>query len=325
MTLPSVYQLPLFAPDKRCTKCGAAKPVSEFHRHPGGKDGCRSTCKACCHKPRPSRYAIKVGGPREEARLLRLENRKRCSLCHQVKDLDDFGPERKSGDGRKSRCRPCQAKCHLEWRERHPDYGPRYRDANADDRRAYGKRYRETNVERERERHRIYNEANRDKIRQYRRQLWHDHKCRLSDTYRARYYSNVDESRRSGRKRMHRRRAEHPEEVKQYAAEWRIARADVVRQYHQRSYERHKVRYFQAARKRRALKAQAEGSYTEREWRDLCTEWRDICLWCKAKGNLTADHVVPLSKGGSDYISNIQPLCKSCNSRKGVRTIDFRL
>jgi 5-methylcytosine-specific restriction endonuclease McrA len=40
---------------------------------------------------------------------------------------------------------------------------------------------------------------------------------------------------------------------------------------------------------------------------------------------LEADHVVPLTKGGSDSISNIQPLCGSCNRKKFVNIIDYRL
>lgn len=37
---------------------------------------------------------------------------------------------------------------------------------------------------------------------------------------------------------------------------------------------------------------------------------------------LTADRVIPLSRGGSNFIENIVPACGSCNSRKGTRTAD---
>lgn len=50
------------------------------------------------------------------------------------------------------------------------------------------------------------------------------------------------------------------------------------------------------------------------------------CLRCGEldPSNLRADHVVPESQGGEATIENLQTLCRSCNSWKGVKTIDFR-
>ena len=78
----------------------------------------------------------------------------------------------------------------------------------------------------------------------------------------------------------------------------------------------------QCRKRRRARKANAEGFHTFQEWIDLCKREGWLCSLCAAQLTAltaTADHIVPLSRGGSDYISNIQLACRSCNSRKGTK------
>lgn len=66
------------------------------------------------------------------------------------------------------------------------------------------------------------------------------------------------------------------------------------------------------------------GKHTASEWAALCAQYRGRCLACKRKRLLTKDHVIPIIAGGTDDISNIQPLCRPCNSSKGTKTIDYR-
>lgn len=50
---------------------------------------------------------------------------------------------------------------------------------------------------------------------------------------------------------------------------------------------------------------------------------RHLCLYCGnhfSRGELTRDHVVPLSKGGRDCWENVVTACLACNVRKGGRT-----
>jgi len=76
------------------------------------------------------------------------------------------------------------------------------------------------------------------------------------------------------------------------------------------------------SQKRRALKNQARGFFTIGEWELLKKQYSYTCPMCLKKEpeiKLTMDHIIPLSKGGSNYIENIQPLCFSCNSRKETK------
>jgi 5-methylcytosine-specific restriction endonuclease McrA len=60
------------------------------------------------------------------------------------------------------------------------------------------------------------------------------------------------------------------------------------------------------------------------DWMRILERFDYKCLRCGEIDDLTQDHVVPLSKGGRNHISNIQPLCRVCNSWKNTKTIDFR-
>lgn len=75
---------------------------------------------------------------------------------------------------------------------------------------------------------------------------------------------------------------------------------------------------------RRGVAPDGVGSFTLEEWHALCASHNHRCACCGQEKPLEIDHIVPLSGGGRNDISNIQPLCKPCNKHKFLRTIDYR-
>lgn len=74
---------------------------------------------------------------------------------------------------------------------------------------------------------------------------------------------------------------------------------------------------------RNRLKRISPAHHTYEQWVSVLKQHRNRCASCGTSERLTEDHIMPLSKGGSDDISNIQPLCRACNTRKLNRLIGY--
>ena len=51
--------------------------------------------------------------------------------------------------------------------------------------------------------------------------------------------------------------------------------------------------------------------------KEVLEKYKHTCQKCGSKDRLEIDHIIPVSKGGRDCISNLQILCKTCNVKKG--------
>ena len=87
-----------------------------------------------------------------------------------------------------------------------------------------------------------------------------------------------------------------------------------------------KEKKFFFVRDKRIAKLNIIGIHTDLDWEKLKKQYNYMCLCCKKfepEIRLVRDHIIPLIRGGSNYIENIQPLCYLFNSKKFIKKTDF--
>jgi 5-methylcytosine-specific restriction endonuclease McrA len=201
------------------------------------------------------------------------------------------------GDGYKSRCRECARA-----------QGRAERAANLEHYRAVEREYAKAHEEHYRELKRSHRQANPEKYREAGARYCETHRAEINAKARDRRQKDLEHYREIGRKSYER----HAEDRRQYSLDY---------------FKLHPEKSVAANNRRRARKHTSGGSHTEEQWQAMKAFYDYRCLCCGKREpeiRLTRDHVMPLTKGGTDSIDNIQPLCARCNSKKNFKHIDYR-
>lgn len=235
---------------------------------------------------------------------------KHCSKCKQVLPLDSFYVKDKHTGRRMSQCK----RCYIE-RNNHPD---RFLDERAATLAATFTptlRCRTCGLEKD-----------RTAFRRHRRSC---KECQQPTPEKQKKYQEAYQERH--KEELRRRRKDRYDNDARYGVEkkrlWQRANRKKCVEYTLRYRKKNPETARAAYRRWKARLMGAAGSHTAKEWIALKVSYGFQCLCCGRQEPeicLTFDHVIPLSRGGSNGIANGQPLCQSCNSSKGNRTIDYR-
>lgn len=136
--------------------------------------------------------------------------------------------------------------------------------------------------------------------------------CRECTLKRYRNRAYTETQRQRARARTLEWQKTYPERVNKKSRKWRDTNPE---------------QYTATSHNSRARRKHIPGTFTANEWAWLKRLYKFTCLACGRKEpeiELTPDHVKPFARGGTNYITNIQPLCLDCNNKKHTDEIDYR-
>jgi len=135
----------------------------------------------------------------------------------------------------------------------------------------------------------------------------------------CRKYINVDKQRVNSRTYLR----NHPDKARLNAKRWRENNPEKAKEVVKRWRNNNPEKMRLIDKRKKFRRRNAIGNFTFKEWENKLKEFNNCCAYCKKPLNeneITIDHKIPLSRGGTNYIENLVPSCMSCNSKKGKRT-----
>ncbi len=198
---------------------------------------------------------------------------------------------------------------------------------NPEDRIKNKREYRKKNLEKcrkwAREWARKKRMENPELMREKRRKWEKANPERLKELQRLSYQRHKEKRRKDSREYHQKNREKRLDYAKKYS-EKNSERIKITQKAYRESENGKKVRCL-LQKIRHAKRMRTKGNFDLAAWKELIKKVKGICPCCKEYfgDKLTVDHKKPVSRGGTDDISNIQPLCGLCNMRKYTKEIDY--
>ena len=122
--------------------------------------------------------------------------------------------------------------------------------------------------------------------------------------------------------------ARHKAKIQKYKSEWAkkyylLHPEKVIEKREKRKGRENRFLKLEQLHKYRAKKVINGGQHTKESWEHLLQRFNHTCLACGTTKRIEKDHIVPVSGGGSNDITNLQPLCRSCNASKSDTQTNF--
>ena len=223
---------------------------------------------------------------------------KRCSTCKKTKSVECFSRNKSSKDGYYYQCKSCRSVARKESEKR-------YRENNRERLIEIKRKSREkiSNIEKEIPDYKVCFDCGENKKASefYKRNKTLDglySYCKQCTNKRNEKYRklNMDKTRIQKRK-------------------WKENNYEKYREMHKSWRKRNPKKVVAYKLRRRKNKANAEGFATAEQIKNRWELYGNKCYICGEVAEET-DHVIPLSKGGFNWPSNLRHICKSCNCRK---------
>jgi 5-methylcytosine-specific restriction endonuclease McrA len=237
-----------------------------------------------------------------------LTQKKQCSKCKEWKPLSEFNKDKRQTYGVACQCRACKNESK-RIQERIWRADPKNREAN----KKASKEWRKNNPDRQKELEKRWRANNIEKVREYVRKWKRAHPGPAKSTKKYVQKDNGAWAKANPEKAS--------ESARRYYAKYSEKERERQRKYYQANPGKVRVRITN----RRARAMGNGGTLTVQDWKEILDKFGNKCLRCgRDDVKMTIDHVMPLALGGENSKENVQPLCRTCNSKKHIKHIDYR-